>query len=160
MGVGTFYRRIPSRTALLEAILVELMSEGCAQAEDAMAVSDAWSGFVAFAYAYVELRVASRGVCEALDGGGGPALVDARNRLMMSFQRIAKHVQSSGVVRGDIAWQDVPFLLAAVVPPHLQAGLTASEAQWKRNLQVILDGLRTPQPGVLPGRPPQVQQEE
>jgi hypothetical protein len=49
----------------------------------------------------------------------------------------------------------VAFLLvSAATGPHT-LGLRAGEEQWDRNLHVILDGLRAPGSGGLPGEPPQ-----
>ena len=151
VGVGTFYRRIPSREALLEAILVEVLTEARARADEALADPDAGAAFERFAAAYVELRAASRGVCEALDGLGGPALEEARSRMREGFRLIVERTQRAGALRRDVEWHDVPFLLAALIPPTRKVGLDASDAQWRRSLRVLLDGLRTSAGGDRPG---------
>jgi hypothetical protein len=53
-----------------------------------------------------------------------------------------------------VAWQDVPFLLAAVATGERTVGLRAGDEQWNRNLQIVLDGLRSDRPSPLTGTPP------
>ncbi|WP_051871889.1 TetR/AcrR family transcriptional regulator [Streptomyces sclerotialus] len=154
VGVGTFYRRVPSREALLEAVLEEVLAEVMALADRALADPDPWRGFAAFAAAYVGLRTESCGIGEALGGACGEVfertLADLRGRV----RALVGRAQEAGVLRTDVAWQDVPFLLAAVATADRTVGLAAGERQWERHLQVVLDGLRTPHPSPLPGTPP------
>lgn len=65
-----------------------------------------------------------------------------------------ERAQKAGVMRADVAWQDVPFLLAAVATGPRTLRLRAGDEQWGRNLRVVLDGLRTPGTQGLPGTPP------
>ncbi|MGW4365700.1 hypothetical protein ACWEKT_08645 [Nocardia takedensis] len=51
--------------------------------------------------------------------------------------------QDSGRMRRDITWQDVAFLLAGVATDSHTLGLRADDAQWGRNLRIILAGLGT-----------------
>jgi len=72
-----------------------------------------WHGFCGFAAALVRLRAESCGIGEALGGACGPALdkslADVRARIRLLVER----AQQAGVMRPGVAWQDVPFLLAA-----------------------------------------------
>jgi AcrR family transcriptional regulator len=154
VGIGTFYRRVPSREALLEAVLAELLGEAVALADRALEDPDPWTGFREFATAFVRLRAASCGVNEALGGECGlvldPHLAALRERIRLLVER----AKAAGHMRADVAWQDVPFLIAAVATGERTIGLHADDQQWGRNLQIVLDGLRTAQPSPLPGNPP------
>ncbi|WP_158887395.1 TetR/AcrR family transcriptional regulator [Amycolatopsis anabasis] len=142
VGIGTFYRRLPSREALLEAVLLDTVDEIIALAHRALDDPDPWHGFREFTYAYVQLRTASCGINEALGGDGGPGLEPALAKLRDAIRRLVERARETGALRADVAWQDVPFLLATVIPGARTIGLRAGADQWRRNLDVILTGLR------------------
>ncbi|MFI9722883.1 TetR/AcrR family transcriptional regulator [Streptomyces sp. NPDC052396] len=154
VGVGTFYRRIPSLEMLLETVLDDLLDEIANVADQALEDPDPWSGLCVFAAAYVRLRAESCGVSEALGGACGDALAQRLEDLRGRIRRLVERAQSSGVMRADIAWQDIPFLFAAAATGEHTLGIQASDQQWERNLNVILDGLRPIRPGIPPGAPP------
>ncbi|MCX4750864.1 TetR/AcrR family transcriptional regulator [Kitasatospora sp. NBC_01287] len=155
VGVGTFYRRIPSREALLLAVLDEVLGEMIELADRALAEPDPWQGLSTFAAAYVGLRTESCGIGEALGGACGAALEATLAALRERFRLLVERAQEAGAMRRDLRWQDVPFLLASVAATgERTVGLRAGGEQWRRTLQVLLDGLRTgsptPPPGVAP----------
>ncbi|NUS14695.1 MAG: TetR/AcrR family transcriptional regulator [Streptomyces sp.] len=154
VGVGTFYRRIPSLDALLQMVFEEILDEIAEVADQAWEEPDAWSGLRTFATAYVRLRTESCGVSDALGGACGDALDQRLHDLRERIRRLVERAQAAGAVRADVAWQDVPFLLAAAATGARTLGLRAGGQQWERNLRIILDGLRPGQPSVLPGTPP------
>ncbi|MDN3357467.1 TetR/AcrR family transcriptional regulator [Actinomadura sp. DC4] len=142
VGVGTFYRRIPSLQALLGTVLDEILVEILDLADRALDDPDPWNGLRVFAVAYVRLRAESCGVGEALGGAGGDALTVRLASLRDRIRRLVERAQSAGVMRADLAWQDVPFLFAAAATGERTLDLQADDQQWERNLGVILDGLR------------------
>ncbi|WP_328459591.1 TetR/AcrR family transcriptional regulator [Streptomyces sp. NBC_00448] len=154
VGVGTFYRRIPSLDALLEMVLVEILDEISDVADQALEDPDAWNGLCVFAATYVRLRAESCGVSEALGGACGVPLAQRLEDLRGRIRRLVERAQAVGAMRTDVAWQDVPFLLAAAATGERTLDMRAGSQQWERNLQIILDGLRTAQPSMLPGTPP------
>ncbi|WP_327129433.1 TetR/AcrR family transcriptional regulator [Streptomyces sp. NBC_01727] len=154
VGVGTFYRRIPSLEVLLEAVLEEILDEITHLAEQALEDPDPWNGLCVFAAAYVRLRTESCGVSEALGGACGDALAQRLEDLRARIRRLVERAQAVGAMRTDIAWQDVPFLFAAAATGERTLGMQAGSQQWERNLQIVLDGLRPTQPSMLPGTPP------
>ncbi|MFF7633424.1 TetR/AcrR family transcriptional regulator [Kitasatospora sp. NPDC008050] len=154
VGIGTFYRRIPSREALLLAVLEEVLDSMAEAGDRALAGSDPWRSLADFALAYVGLRAESRGLCEALGGARAEELTRALAALRERFRLLVERAQAAGAMRTDIAWQDVPFLLASVTAGDRTLGLQATGDQWRRTLRVLLDGLRTGTPGPLPGTAP------
>ncbi|SFQ11801.1 MULTISPECIES: TetR/AcrR family transcriptional regulator [Actinomadura] len=150
VGVGTFYRRVSTLEALLEAVLAEVMGEIIEKGDEGLADPDPWKGFCDFAAAYITLRNELCDISEALGGALGDARAELRERIHMLVER----AQDAGAMRADIAWQDVAFLLVSVSTGDHTVGLHASEHQWDRNLRIVLDGLRTPEPAPLPGAPP------
>ncbi|MEV0400916.1 TetR/AcrR family transcriptional regulator [Actinoallomurus sp. NPDC050550] len=146
VGIGTFYRRVPSREALLEAVLAEVLDEMIEVARRAMADPDPWRGLTEFATAYVQLRAASCGLNEALGGECGltlPQLAPLRDQLRL----LVGHAHEAGVLRPDVPWEDVAFVLASVTTSTRTIGLRAGADQWRRNLRIVLDGLHA-----APGR--------
>ncbi|MEU5418448.1 TetR/AcrR family transcriptional regulator [Streptomyces sp. NPDC001407] len=142
VGVGTFYRRIPSLEVLLGMVLDEVLDEVADVADRALEDPDPWSGLCAFAAAYVRLRAESCGINEALGGACGDTLAPRLEDLRGRIRHLVERAQEAGAMRTDIAWQDVPFLFAAAATGDHTLGLRASDQQWERNLRVILDGLR------------------
>ncbi len=142
VGIGTFYRRVPSREALLEAVLNELLGDAVVLADHALQNDDPWHGFTEFANAFVQLRAASCGINEALGGAEGLELDILLGQLQDRLRRLVERAKQAGVMRPDITWQDVAFLLASVVTADRTMGLDAHIDQWHRNLKVVLDGLR------------------
>jgi AcrR family transcriptional regulator len=146
VGLGTLYRRIPSLDALLTAILVDTitaMTELAVRARDA---EDPWTAFAGFAEAFVQLRASSCGLHAALSGSGDLDLGRHIGQLRREIRRLIQHAQTAGAVRDDLDWRDIPFVLAAAIPADHTIGLAALPDQWRRNLGIILDGLR-PWPG-------------
>lgn len=148
VGVGTFYRRIPSLEALLLAVLEETLDEITDSAAKALQDPDPWNGLCRFAAAYVRLRTESCGISEALGGACEDALTRRLENLRTQIWQLVERAQTAGAMRTDIAWQDIPFLLAAAATGERTLGMQADSRQWERNLHIILDGLRPIRPGV------------
>lgn len=141
VGIGTFYRRVPSREALLEAVLADTIDEMIELIRSARGRADAWATFCEFAAQYAQLRTTSCGLNEALGGVGGLALADRIAALRKEFRLLVKAVDQAGELRPGLTYQDVAFALASVVPADHTLGLTPRPDQWRRTLHVILDGL-------------------
>ncbi|MCO5993756.1 TetR/AcrR family transcriptional regulator [Actinoallomurus rhizosphaericola] len=142
VGIGTFYRRVPSREALLAAVLADLLDEMLVIARRAVDDPDPWRGFTGFATAYVRLRAASCGLNAALGGECGLALDPQLARVREHIRLLVGHAKEAGVLREDVTWEDVAFLLASVTTADRTLGLPAGDEQWRRNLRIVLDGLR------------------
>ncbi|MCP2342265.1 TetR/AcrR family transcriptional regulator [Actinomadura rupiterrae] len=157
VGIGTFYRRVGSLEALLEAVLGEVLAEIVGKADEGIDDADPWTGLTAFALSYIRLRNELCDVNKRL----GNVLDHSRAELRDRIRHLVERAQRAGVMRTDVTWEDVAFLLVAAssTGPHT-LGLQAGEQQWERNLLVVLDGLHVTEPGealpgeALPGRPP------
>lgn len=57
-------------------------------------------------------------------------------------EQVVDRAQLAGVVRADVVWADIAFLLAATMTTKDTLGLRAPADQWQRNLRIILAGLR------------------
>jgi AcrR family transcriptional regulator len=142
VGLGTLYRRVPSLSALLTAILVDTIDEMTEQAVLALGDPDPWRGFAAFAESFVQLRASSCGLHAALAGSGDLDLDEHISGLRRAVRRLVRQAQAAHAIRDDIDWRDVPFALATAIPADHTIGLPARPGQWRHNLRIILDGLR------------------
>jgi AcrR family transcriptional regulator len=152
VGLGTLYRRVPSLDALLAAILIDTineMTELAVQASDAQ--DDPWDAFTTFAEAFVQLRASSCGLHAALSGSNDLDLGRHIARLRREVRHLIQRAQHAGAIRDDIDWRDIPFALATAIPAGHTIGLTAKPDQWRRNLAIILDGLRKGPWSIPPG---------
>ncbi|WP_203236616.1 TetR/AcrR family transcriptional regulator [Nocardia panacis] len=141
VGKGTFYRRVPSLDTLLHAVLHEILTEITTAAERADTDPDPWRGFTEFATAYVGLRAESCGVNDILTTPA-PDLDATVADIRDALHRLVARAQHAGVLRADLTWHDIAFVLAAVPTPPSTLGLTAAPDQWTRTLRIVLDGLR------------------
>ncbi|MGW4397196.1 TetR/AcrR family transcriptional regulator [Amycolatopsis nivea] len=143
VGLGTLYRRVPSLDALLAAILADTIDEMTDRAARVLDSPDPWQGFAEFAESYVQLRASSCGLHDALSGRGERLDLEPRIiRLQRAMRQLVERAQQAGTLRADVDWRDVPFALATAIPPDHTIGLVPDDGQWRRNLRIILDGLR------------------
>ncbi len=158
VGPATFYRRFPSRHALLEAVLLEVVGELVEQAREAAEAADPWTGFAELVRALASAQAENKGLSDALaaePGESGPAVAEAFANLRDHVRAVTERAREAGALRPDVAWQDVPFLAgaAAGMSPHC-LGLDASRSGRDRVIAITLDGLRAPGRDPLPGDPP------
>lgn len=147
VGLGTLYRQAPNLDELLTAILFDSIAEMTAEAARALQEPDPWQGFARFAETFVQLRAASCGLHDALSTDDHDQAIDTEvTRLRQAVGKLVRHAQRAGALRSDIDWRDVPFVLASAIPAGQTIGIPARQDQWKRNLKIILDGMRA-QPG-------------
>ncbi|MEV0057044.1 TetR/AcrR family transcriptional regulator [Saccharopolyspora shandongensis] len=142
VGIGTFYRRVPSREALLQAVVEDTIYEIVELARQALQDPDPWHGFRTFAVDFVQLRAMSCGINEALGTDCALTLDQPLADLREQIRLLVERCQQAGAMREDVPWQDVPFALTSVMTGNRTIGLPAADDQWRRNLRIVLAGLR------------------
>ncbi|WP_158889556.1 TetR/AcrR family transcriptional regulator [Amycolatopsis anabasis] len=154
VGPGTFYRRFPSRQALLETILLEVIGELEDKARAVLEDPDPGRGFAGLLRAFTLSQVENKGLSDALVAQGGSPEADmARERLRDLIRRATERAQRAGAVRPDLSWADVPFLAAAAAGTTQNClDLHAGAVQRDRVLAVLLTGTAHSGPE-LPGEP-------
>jgi AcrR family transcriptional regulator len=152
LGVGTVYRRFPTKEALVEALFEERLDDIVALAEQAVGCPDSWQGLAMFLTRTAELHASDRGMREVLfaSGYGRDRVAKVRAHLTEPVTSLVARAQADGHLRTDFKAQDVPIL-------HVMIGAVAEYAfdvdpqLWRRYLTVLLDGLRVDTgPSVLP----------
>lgn len=139
VGVGTVFRHFPNKEALLQALIVQRLSQVAADAREHAASPDPAAFFDFFA-AVVRGSATKLELVDALaELGVHPTEVvaPAAEELTAAVAVLLEQAQQDGAVRGDIGVGDVIALLAGAS----QARRYAAD---DRPLAIILDGLRVP----------------
>jgi AcrR family transcriptional regulator len=143
VGMGTLYRRFPTKEELIDAVLEDVLTEVCHAAESALDADDAWSGFTAFLERVFELHVRNRGLKDVIAERkhGSQRLESARAHMRPLVAELIARAQAQGTLRRDLTTEDFPMLLWT---GGRVAEMTSSVAPelWRRYLGLLLDGLR------------------
>jgi AcrR family transcriptional regulator len=144
VGEATLFRRFPTKDDLITAIIGVQMDEAAAIASSCLEEEDPWRGLERFLYEMAERAAVDHGVSDAAKERcvASSSLAAERRRILDLTSQLVRRGQKAGVVRDDIAGQDLMFLMSAVASlgetpfPGVRADL------WKRYLGIFLDGLR------------------
>lgn len=155
VGTGTVYRRFPDKTSLIEALFVNRVDALAELTEQARQAPDAWTGLVTLITRGVELQLADRGLKELLYGevpvpeAMQVQVIEKLRCLQPGLEEILDRAKAEGCVRSDISMTDLSismFMLHGV-------GKFAAADQWRRQLALVLAGLRPDNEIPLPGAP-------
>ncbi|WP_051471736.1 TetR/AcrR family transcriptional regulator [Patulibacter minatonensis] len=148
VGAGTLFRHFPTKRDLLVAVLDVTFESMAGMVEEATALDDPWESVVRVLTVTAEIQARDRTFLQSV----GPELYGdehfvRRNEAMMNaIAALIARAQAAGVVRADLAPEDVPFLVSAVggTTEHCGGGVIGgvSPELWRRYLGLILDGLR------------------
>lgn len=150
VGIGTVYRRFPSKEALIEALFEDQLDRMFALATTYLERVDTWDGFVSVMQAFTAEMAADRGLREVLLANtfGRDHLARARERFVPAMDAIVHRAQAAGVLRADIRPTDVPMIEAMLGGVEVFAQRVRPDL-YQRYLTIILDGLRA-RPGLTP----------
>jgi len=139
VGVGTVYRRYPERTALLEAVLLDILADLTSHATRAAAVeADGWQAFEAVFDKLADTNRRYAGLSDQLAGVASHAVQAARDDLLDRLQALCAHARAHGL-RQDIGPRDLLALAGLFASRDCSLAGGSSQALATR---VILDGLR------------------
>jgi AcrR family transcriptional regulator len=151
VGMGTLYRRFPSKDALIEALVTEVLEATIAMAEEAAARPDG-TGLECF------LQAAS--AYQALHLGCLPKLWSSDHHLVRTARELIADLladaQAHGRVRADLTSTDLSLVLWSIRGVLETTGSNAPDA-WKRHLDLLVAGMR-PTDAALAHRPLSQQQ--
>jgi AcrR family transcriptional regulator len=158
VGVGTVYRRFPSKDVLVRRIAEEETARLTEQARSALGQEDeAWTALSRFLRTSVdsgagrllppqvlrpvavseEARVPQQRVAAEEEGTSGPGIT----ALLEVVGQLVDRARTSGELRGDVSVADVLLVIATAAPalpdPAQQAAASA------RLLDILLEGLRS-----------------
>jgi AcrR family transcriptional regulator len=157
VGIGTLYRRFGSKEALIELVLLDSIGVVATAAQHALDHEDPVSGLTVLLSTLAEGQVSNRGLREYATGLGAQRSENIREHthaLRGALESLVQRAQDSGAIRDDVTWRDVAVLAEAAATAGHCLGVAPGAEQWRRTLGVIMDGLRPPGSGPLPGLPP------
>lgn len=150
LGVGTVYRRFPTKEELFDAIFQDGVDQLVTLAESALQSADSWEGLSWWMWKMCELTATDRGLREiAFSRAYRGGLVDAgRTRLHPRVAELVERAKRDGHLRPEVSATDMPLcgLMAGAVSEY--AGGVSPDL-WRRYVGVLLQGLRR-QPGQTP----------
>jgi AcrR family transcriptional regulator len=138
VGMGTLYRRFPTKDALVSALVVELLERMIDVAEEAHAIPDGKG---------LEYFLQRSTVCQAMHPGCLPRLWDpdadgaAVRRLRSEVARLLADAKAHGRARPELTDTDITMVMWAM------RGVVATTRDiapgaWRRHLDIVLAGLR------------------
>jgi AcrR family transcriptional regulator len=132
VGHGTVFRRFPTKDDLMFAVIERHVETMCAHAQEALAADDPGQAFFDFVWRVAELNMSTPGLHRCVVHCGDKPGAAELERLA---DRIVSRAQRAGAVRRDVKAVDVRALVRAALT-------NAPAGQWRRYLEVVLDGLR------------------
>jgi AcrR family transcriptional regulator len=139
VGVGTVYRHFPTKDALIEALVAEKIRVTTANLRDALEIEDPWEAFAEGVRRNAEVMAADAALRDALIrlGPAARASEAAYAEVNEAARRLVSRAQEAGALRDDVTVDDVGALIGG-----LCASMGHPELDWRRHLEVLLDGLR------------------
>jgi AcrR family transcriptional regulator len=132
VGHGTVFRRFPTKDDLMYAVIERHVAQMRAMAEEALASDAPGEAFFDFAWQVAELNMSTAGLHRCVvHCGGKPGATE----LATLVGKIVSRAQRAGAVRRDVKPADVQLLVRSALT-------SAPSGQWRRYLEVVLDGLR------------------
>ncbi|MEV4348503.1 TetR/AcrR family transcriptional regulator [Actinoplanes sp. NPDC049596] len=138
VGVGTVYRRFPTKESLVEAIFTDRIAGVVAVAEQCRAEPVAWDGLIRFMTFACRTHAEDRGLRDVmLSLGMKKRFPESGDRLEVVITELVARAKAEGTLRDDFDATDVPIIFTMVSDV---AGLP--QASSERYLRLVIDGLR------------------
>jgi AcrR family transcriptional regulator len=139
VGVGTVYRHFPEKQALMGELVAAKFRTFADNAERALEVEDPWEAFAGLLRENAALCARDIGIQQAMLRE--PATWSLAALELMRLRDLATQLivraQKAGVMRQDFTVDDIPMLMGG-----LTATMAVSQYDWRRHLEIILDGIR------------------
>jgi AcrR family transcriptional regulator len=156
VGKATFFRRFPTKDALILAVMEGFVADMEACADRAAAMADPWEGLRNYMLEHARMQAQNAGFFDAMaarhvEGHQMPAELVART--MATADRALAPARDAGLVRAGVTGSDVMAMLKMLGPAiRPMCHVRMPEAAWTRYLELLLAGIRAGQEP-LPGRP-------
>jgi AcrR family transcriptional regulator len=114
VGAGTVYRHFPTKEALFEAVVLDLISQLTAEGRALLGAAEQGMAFLPFLSRVIVECAAHKGLADALAQEHvdfGAAVAPAKEELLAILGHLLVHAQEAGEVRSDVAPHDIDALL-------------------------------------------------
>jgi len=140
VGIGSLYRRYPSKEDLLRTLSIDGMQRMWRELEAALALDDPWQGLVQ----YME-RCVEAGLGSLLNVAGRfpitTEMVEIAERGQSLLPTLLERAKAAGQLRPEITATDIVFIFR-LLRPQLSDNPDLAKQLRRRYLALILDGLR------------------
>ncbi|SDS01877.1 TetR/AcrR family transcriptional regulator [Microterricola viridarii] len=154
LGIATLYRHFPNRTELLRALYEQALAEVEAAASDARAAPNAWQGLAGYVERLAAWLIEDPGLLPIIEHLGA-AEPDYRpgGTLERPLAELIARAQAAGELRPDVDVADLARLITMLGGLSRGRGPAVARS-WRRELGIVLDGLRAENVrNPLPGEP-------
>jgi AcrR family transcriptional regulator len=138
VGMGTLYRRFPSKESLIDAVLDELLQQVLAAATNALERQSPEVAFADFLERVCEIQAEHAGCLGPLWSAARKSPV--RGEIEAAARRLLAQAQEAGSIRTDVVYEDV-ILLHWSVRGVIETASTAASDAWARHLDLMLAAL-------------------
>jgi AcrR family transcriptional regulator len=154
VGKATFFRRFPTKDALVLAVLEGFVDEVEAAADRAVQAVEPLEGLREFLMYNMSMQAHNAAFFDAISArfmGDNPP-VELTDRMLAAVERVVEPARVAGALREGVEAGDISTvikMLGAAIRP--MPGMLLCEAAWARYLDVVLCGLRAgqdPLPGI------------
>jgi AcrR family transcriptional regulator len=141
VGVGTLYRRFPTKASLVHAIFEDRLDTLAPAVDLALASDDPWNGLVEVIQLTVAQQADDQGFAQMVLLRLGPDVVPApiRRRFFAPLEELLARAQRAGLARADVTAGDLPAIVRMAGAAALGAD---GPADRRRHVDLLLDGLR------------------
>lgn len=139
VGIGTLYRKFPTREALIEAIAEHRAADLIAAARRLTDADDPSQGLAGFLRHVGEVLADDRGMSEVIEKtmGSTEPRGETREALLAIVAELIDRARVRGTVGQDVTTGDVNMVVCG-----LAAVIRNAAGDWRRYIEVALDGLR------------------
>lgn len=145
VGIGTLYRRFPTKEALVDALIHEILDATIQMARDALTSPDG-TGLEIFLVASSAYQAEHAGYLRRLWNTDHEMVKTARHLIARLLVDAKKH----DLIRHDLTSTDLSIAMFSLLGV-LEATLPIAPNAWRRHLDLLIAGMR-PAPTVLPHR--------
>jgi AcrR family transcriptional regulator len=152
VGVGTVYRHFATKEALIQALAADYFAGEVTFAQRALEIDDPWEAFTGFIRTGAEQIAANRALAqisadqpEVMKNAAEAA--DAEHGFFGMIETLISRAKDAGALRADFQLEDIPAIMCSLGALQTSRG---AYANWRRVLEMLLDGLRAPGSTELP----------
>lgn len=154
VGVGTLYRRFPSRHELIAAIFTDEMRAYADAAEQALSDPDPWQALAGLLYRMCEWQAGDQGYSDILLAPlpQVPEVEQQRDRIYYAIAALVERARAAGEIREDVNADDGVLLLIANAA-LLAATRDVAPDAWQRPVKLMISAFRATNTDPMPAPP-------